>query len=72
MVYRGRYSRGFGKAPQSAVDTATAYRFGVSLDLHDLGVHLLGNSFAIETFPPFLMAAVRFLIAEEYSTLGCV
>src|SRR3989475_3286909 len=37
----------------AAVDTSTTNRFGVSFDLHDLGVHLLGDSFRYRNIPAF-------------------
>ena len=54
MVYSGQYRRGFRTGLYCAsADTAIPHRPSVSLDLHDLGIHLLGDTFRDRNFPPF-------------------
>src|SRR5947208_17059431 len=52
MVYPGRYFRcSLRGLCRARVDTPTADRDGVSLDLHYLGVYLLGDSFHYRNLP---------------------
>src|SRR2546427_8335639 len=54
MVYPGRYCRcSLRGLCRARVDSPTADRDGVSLNLHYLGVHLLGDSFRYRNIPTF-------------------
>src|SRR5947209_14886535 len=64
MVYRGRHSRRSGKAPAMLLLTLRLRTALAFLSIYTIwGSTYLAIRFAIETFPPFLMAAIRFLIA---------
>src|SRR3989441_12602079 len=64
MVYRGRYSRRSRKASTMPLLTLRLRIALAFLSIYTIwGSTYLAIRFAIETFPPFLMAAVRFLIA---------
>src|SRR6266446_53312 len=64
MVYRGRYSRRSRKASTMPLLTLRLRIALAFLSIYTIwGSTYLAIRFAIETFPPFLMAAIRFLIA---------
>src|SRR5207249_6548323 len=64
MVYRGRYGRRFCKVPTMPLLTLRLHIALAFLSIYTIwGSSYLAIRFAIETFPPFLMAAIRFLIA---------
>src|SRR5213594_4076418 len=64
MVYSDRYSRRFRPGLSMRVSTLQ-WRIALAfLSIYTIwGSTYLAIRFAVETFPPFLMAAVRFLIA---------
>src|SRR2546427_2630841 len=64
MVYRGRHSRRSGKAPAMLLLTLRLRIALAFLSIYTIwGSTYLAIRFAIETFPPFLMASTRFVIA---------